>query len=196
MVVRAFVCDPTTNRSPRRRYKPTINPNRVRHATKSDLTHYCICICFIQPCFHSKRQYSSRRRPDLRHCRRWRSQLQRNSFRRPAGRRIALESASTGDPLERGSRVQRLWTGMPASALSCRVYGLLAAAKTERGLSSPQSEMDMNKRITSVFITSLLACLAVTATAQDKPPEKKIKTGLWPADWTYKLAEGVTTREV
>lgn len=54
----------------------------------------------------------------------------------------------------------------------------------------------MNKRIRSILIAFLLACLAVTAAAQDKPPEKKLKTGLWPADWTYTLAEGVTTREV
>ena len=51
----------------------------------------------------------------------------------------------------------------------------------------------MNKRITSILI---VVCLALIATAQDKPAEKKIKTGLWPADWTYTLAEGVTTREV
>lgn len=54
----------------------------------------------------------------------------------------------------------------------------------------------MNKRIRSILIAFMLACLAVTAAAQDKPPEKKLKTGLWPADWTYTLAEGVTTREV
>jgi len=54
----------------------------------------------------------------------------------------------------------------------------------------------MLKRKTFSLIAFLLVCLAIAAAAQDKPTEKKLKTGLWPADWTYTLAEGVTTREV
>jgi hypothetical protein len=54
----------------------------------------------------------------------------------------------------------------------------------------------MNKHIKSILSASLLLCLAVVSMAQDKPAEKKLKTGLWPADWVYTLAEGVTTREV
>ncbi len=54
----------------------------------------------------------------------------------------------------------------------------------------------MNKRITAILIISFLTCLSLTIAAQDKPPEKKLKMGLWPADWVYKLADGVTTREV
>jgi len=46
----------------------------------------------------------------------------------------------------------------------------------------------MNKLMTVV----VLCCLAVAGVAQ----EKKIKTGLWPEDWKYALAEGVTTKEV
>ncbi len=38
--------------------------------------------------------------------------------------------------------------------------------------------------------------LSLVGFAQDKPAEKQRKTGLWPADWVYKLADGVTTREV
>lgn len=54
--------------------------------------------------------------------------------------------------------------------------------------------MNKNKMI---FLTIfLLVCLAGNASAQDKTAEKKLKTGLWPSDWVYTLAEGVTTREV
>ena len=42
----------------------------------------------------------------------------------------------------------------------------------------------------------VLCCLPLSLTAQDKPAEKKLKTGLWPAVWVYQLADGVTTREV
>ena len=49
------------------------------------------------------------------------------------------------------------------------------------------------KRITStVLIMSLLICAAISSPAQ----EKKIKTGLTREDWAYKLAEGVTAKEV
>ena len=49
------------------------------------------------------------------------------------------------------------------------------------------------KRITStVLIMSLLICAAISSHAQ----EKKIKTGLTREDWAYKLAEGVTAKEV
>ena len=54
----------------------------------------------------------------------------------------------------------------------------------------------MSNRITSILTISFLICLSLTIPAQDKPPEKKLKMGLWPADWVYKLADGVTTREV
>jgi len=50
----------------------------------------------------------------------------------------------------------------------------------------------MNKNKITVLIVSLLFFLAVTAAAQ----EKKIKTGLTKEDWAYKLAEGVTAKEV
>lgn len=54
----------------------------------------------------------------------------------------------------------------------------------------------MNKRITTALAIFFLLCLSLAIPAQDKPPEKKLKMGLWPADWVYKLADGVTTREV
>src|SRR6516225_8890464 len=50
----------------------------------------------------------------------------------------------------------------------------------------------MNKKLFAALSALLLACLAIKCTAQ----EKKIKTGLWPEDWKYSLAEGVTSREV
>jgi len=50
----------------------------------------------------------------------------------------------------------------------------------------------MNIKLFAVFSTLMLSCLAIKCAAQ----EKKIKTGLWPEDWKYSLAEGVTTKEV
>jgi len=50
----------------------------------------------------------------------------------------------------------------------------------------------MNKSTITVLIASLFVCAAVSAVAQ----EKKIKTGLTKEDWAYKLAEGVTSKEV
>lgn len=44
----------------------------------------------------------------------------------------------------------------------------------------------------SALIGSLLVCLSVASFAQEK---KKIKTGLTPEDWAYRLAEGVTSKE-
>ncbi len=52
--------------------------------------------------------------------------------------------------------------------------------------------MIMKKSVKAYFIATLLGCLVLTAVAQ----EKTRKTGLWPADWVYTLAEGVTTREI
>ena len=49
----------------------------------------------------------------------------------------------------------------------------------------------MKKSITPIMIVSLFVSLAV-ASAQDK----KIKTGLTKEDWAYKLADGVTSKEV
>src|SRR5881396_2920761 len=57
---------------------------------------------------------------------------------------------------------------------------------------SEELELVMNKNKITVLIVSLLFFLAVTAAAQ----EKKIKTGLTKEDWAYKLAEGVTAKEV
>ncbi|MBP6821037.1 MAG: acetylxylan esterase [Acidobacteria bacterium] len=54
----------------------------------------------------------------------------------------------------------------------------------------------MNKHKTIFLTIFLLVCLAGNASAQDKTAEKKLKTGLWPSDWVYTLAEGVTTREI
>lgn len=48
------------------------------------------------------------------------------------------------------------------------------------------------KKITTTILVAALAFASITATAQDK----KIKTGLTKEDWAYKLAEGVTTKEV
>src|SRR6267378_2846904 len=50
----------------------------------------------------------------------------------------------------------------------------------------------MNKNKITVPIVSLLFFLAITTPAQ----EKKTKTGLTKEDWAYKLAEGVTSKEV
>src|SRR5712691_3033993 len=50
----------------------------------------------------------------------------------------------------------------------------------------------MKKSTITVLIASLFVCAAVSSAAQ----EKKIKTGLTPEDWAYKLAEGVTSKEV
>ncbi|MFN0120248.1 MAG: alpha/beta hydrolase [Blastocatellia bacterium] len=48
----------------------------------------------------------------------------------------------------------------------------------------------MKKRTIATLLFSLL--IAFSAAAQ----EKKLKTGLWPEDWKYALADGVTTKEV
>jgi len=50
----------------------------------------------------------------------------------------------------------------------------------------------MKKSAITILIVTLVASLAVTSAAQEKKP----KTGLTPEDWAYKLAEGVTSREV
>jgi len=50
----------------------------------------------------------------------------------------------------------------------------------------------MKKSIIAVLIGSLLTALSIVSSAQDK----KIKTGLTKEDWAYKLADGVTTREI
>ena len=52
----------------------------------------------------------------------------------------------------------------------------------------------MQKQITTLLALSLLFCLAIAA--QDKPAEKKIKSGLTEEDWKYTLPDGITTREV
>jgi dienelactone hydrolase len=59
-------------------------------------------------------------------------------------------------------------------------------------MQSEKSELLMKKIMIGVLVVSFLTCLSVLTSAQ----EKKIKTGLTKQDWAYKLAEGVTTREV
>jgi dienelactone hydrolase len=49
----------------------------------------------------------------------------------------------------------------------------------------------MKKRTLAILLTSLFVC-AASSSAQ----EKKIKTGLTKEDWAYKLAQGVTSKEV
>jgi dienelactone hydrolase len=56
--------------------------------------------------------------------------------------------------------------------------------------------MMMKKSVTVTLMICLALCLAVTSPAQEKAPEKKLKTGLTPEDWKYALAEGVTAKEV
>jgi len=50
----------------------------------------------------------------------------------------------------------------------------------------------MNKGILNLIVTPVVLCLIASSFAQ----EKKIKTGLTNDDWRYKLADGVTTKEV
>ena len=50
----------------------------------------------------------------------------------------------------------------------------------------------MKNNLFAALSAVLLICLGITCRAQ----EKKIKTGLWPEDWKYTLADGVTSREV
>ena len=50
----------------------------------------------------------------------------------------------------------------------------------------------MKKSLMTALAAALLACLATVSAAQ----EKKIKTGLTPEDWAYKMADGVTAKEV
>jgi len=52
--------------------------------------------------------------------------------------------------------------------------------------------MQMNRKTTSILILLLMGCIAAVSSAQDK----KIKTGLTKEDWAYKLADGVTSKEV
>ena len=50
----------------------------------------------------------------------------------------------------------------------------------------------MNRKTISILVSVLIIGLAPVASAQDK----KIKTGLTKEDWAYKLAAGVTSKEV
>jgi dienelactone hydrolase len=50
----------------------------------------------------------------------------------------------------------------------------------------------MNRKTTAILILGLLLSLGPASSAQDR----KIKTGLTKEDWAYKLADGVTSREV
>lgn len=50
----------------------------------------------------------------------------------------------------------------------------------------------MKKSTITILVVFLLSALALSSLAQ----EKKIKTGLTKEDWAYKLADGVTTKEV
>jgi dienelactone hydrolase len=50
----------------------------------------------------------------------------------------------------------------------------------------------VKKTITSALIASFVVCLSVASSAQDK----KVKTGLTKEDWAYKVADGVTSKEV
>ena len=50
----------------------------------------------------------------------------------------------------------------------------------------------MKKSVTAFLGAALSVCLAMIPAAQ----EKKIKSGLTPEDWAYKMAEGVTAKEV
>ena len=57
--------------------------------------------------------------------------------------------------------------------------------------------MHRQRTFPKLFLLSfLIVSLLLSGFAQDKPAEKPRKTGLWPADWVYTLAEGVTTREI
>ena len=53
---------------------------------------------------------------------------------------------------------------------------------------------------TKIIFSAALILLTIGAQAQqkveEKPPEKKIKSGLTPEDWKYKLGDGVTSKEV
>lgn len=50
----------------------------------------------------------------------------------------------------------------------------------------------MKNTITTILIAAFLTCLGAASSAQ----EKKVKSGLTKEDWAYKLADGVTSREV
>ena len=52
--------------------------------------------------------------------------------------------------------------------------------------------MKMNRKTISILVSLLMICIAAVSAAQDK----KIKTGLTKEDWAYKLADGVTSKEV
>jgi uncharacterized protein len=56
--------------------------------------------------------------------------------------------------------------------------------------------MMMKKSLTTILLIFLLMCLPLMTAAQEKAPEKKIKTGLTPEDWKYTMPEGVSAREV
>jgi dienelactone hydrolase len=52
------------------------------------------------------------------------------------------------------------------------------------------------KSLTATLMVCLLTCLLSVTQAQEKAPEKKIKSGLTPEDWKYTLAEGVIAKEI
>src|SRR6185295_17752974 len=52
--------------------------------------------------------------------------------------------------------------------------------------------MKMNRKTISILFSIVMFCIAAVSAAQDK----KIKTGLTKEDWAYKLADGVTSKEV
>ncbi len=61
------------------------------------------------------------------------------------------------------------------------------------GRGKPPTLQNMRK---SYIALALFLSLSLLAFAQDKSADKKIKNGLLPPDWVYKLADGVMWREV
>ena len=54
----------------------------------------------------------------------------------------------------------------------------------------------MQRLVGLAIVLSLCTTLGVAVAQQSQSTAKPVKSGLTPADWEYKLADGVTRREV
>jgi uncharacterized protein len=91
-----------------------------------------------------------------------------------------------------------LWHGRTAGISVRGAAELLTREVWHRLVScaTPHIRCELMNRPNKLFLLSLLCSLSFLSVAQDKTAEKPRKTGLWPPDWVYTLAEGVTTREI
>jgi len=82
-------------------------------------------------------------------------------------------------------------TGSDSIARTDRPVGAISSSGLD-AVQSRDGKFIMKRVIAAGVIASLVICLSVATSAQDK----QVKTGLTKEDWAYKIAEGVTSKEV